>query len=328
MRIGVVGLGKMGLLHSSILHMMPEVQLAGVCEKSAIMRKLFKKVLPDILLVDDVTEFSSLNLDAVYITTPIPSHFAVAKTVYQKRIARHLFVEKTLTAKYSESKNLCELANLTDGITMVGYLRRFMVTFIKAKELIAQNAIGEPISFEIKAFSSDFCGVTDNPKASIARGGVLRDLGSYAIDLVLWFFGDTQVDSATIESVTGEGAEDSVNFNVHRESDGLKGQFFVSWCIDGYRMPEVILSISGSQGMIEVNDDKVSLRNSSGEFFWHRPDLSDEVSFWLGGPEFYRENAYFINALQTNSVAEPSFETASKVDLMIDSVQRRAGHLG
>jgi predicted dehydrogenase len=170
--------------------------------------------------------------------------------------------------------------------------------------------------------------VTDNPKASIARGGVLRDLGSYAIDLVLWFFGDTQVDSATIESVTGEGAEDSVNFNVHRESDGLKGQFFVSWCIDGYRMPEVILSISGSQGMIEVNDDKVSLRNSSGEFFWHRPDLSDEVSFWLGGPEFYRENAYFINALQTNSVAEPSFETASKVDLMIDSVQRRTGRLG
>ncbi len=329
LRVAVVGLGKMGLLHASILNVMPGVKLAAICEKSSFTRKLLKKILRQVPLVEDVNEFSGLDLDAVYVTTPIPSHFSVAKLVFQKRLARNLFVEKPLAASYSEARELCELAKQTCNVTMVGYLRRFMVTFLKAKELLSENAIGELESFTVKAFSSDFCGVHDNPQISIARGGVLKDLGSHAIDLALWFFGDTQLDSATVKSLTGEGAEDSVNFTVHRKSDGLKGGFSISWCAEGYRMPEVVLSISGSKGLIEANDDKVSLRNSKGEVStWHRPDLNDAVSFWLGSPEFYRESAYFVKSVQKNSAAEPSFETASKVDFLIDSIQRRAERLG
>jgi predicted dehydrogenase len=319
----------MGLLHASILNVMPNVQLVAICEKSSFTRKLLKKILRQVPLVEDVNEFSGLDLDAVYVTTPIPSHFSVAKLVCQKRLAQSLFVEKPLAANYSEAKELCELAKQTCNVTMVGYLRRFMVTFMKAKELLSENAIGKPESFTVKAFSSDFCGIRDNPQVSIARGGVLKDLGSHAIDLALWFFGDIQVDSAAIKSLTGEGAEDSVNFTVHRESDGLKGDFSVSWCAEGYRMPEVTLSISGSKGLIEANDDKVSLRNSKGvTSTWHRPDLNDAVSFWLGSPEFYRESAYFVKSVQKKLAAEPSFETASKVDFFIDSIQRRAERLG
>jgi len=85
------------------------------------------------------------------------------------------------------------------------------------------------------------------------------------MDLALCFFSDIQVDSAAVKSLTGEGAEDSVNFTVHRESDGLKGEFFVSWCAEGYRMPEVVLKISGSKGTIGVSDDKVSFRSSKGD---------------------------------------------------------------
>lgn len=319
----------MGLLHASILNVLPNVQLVAICEKSSFTRKLLKKIFRQVPLVEDANEFFGLDLDAIYVTTPIPSHFSVAKLACQKRLARNLFVEKTLAANYSEAKELCELAKQTCNVTMVGYLRRFMVTFLKAKEILSENAIGELDSFAVKAFSSDFHGIYDNPQVSIARGGVLRDLGSHAIDLALWFFGDTKVDFATIESLTGAGAEDSVNFTVHRESDELRGEFSISWCVEGYRMPEVILSIRGSKGTIEVNDDKVGLINSAGKVLtWHRPDLYDTVPFWLGGPEFYRESAYFVNAVQRNLVAEPSFETASKVDFIIDSIQRRAERVG
>lgn len=329
LKIAVVGFGKMGLLHASILNVMPDVKLAAICEKNTFTRKLLKKILRRVPLVEDVNCLSAFDLDAVYITTPIPSHFSVAKLVCQKRLARNIFVEKPLAASYSEAKELCELAKQTCNVTMVGYLRRFMVTFMKAKELFSEKAIGDPESFTVKAFSSDFCGVHDKPQASIARGGVLKDLGSHAIDLALWFFSDIQVDSAAVKSLTGEGAEDSANFTVHRESDGLKGDFFVSWCAEGYRMPEVVLTISGSKGTIEVSDDTVSLRSSKGDAVtWHRPDLNDVASFWLGSPEFYRESAYFVKSVQKNLAAEPSFETASKVDFLIGSIQRRAEHLG
>lgn len=83
LRVGVVGLGKMGLLHASILNVLPNVKLAAICEKSAVTRRLLKKVFRDVSLIKDISKFSDMNLDAVYVTTPIPSHFSVAKTLYK-----------------------------------------------------------------------------------------------------------------------------------------------------------------------------------------------------------------------------------------------------
>ena len=325
LRIAVVGLGKMGLLHASILNTMPNVQLAAVCEKNSLTRKLLKKILPEVPFVTDVGNLAGLGIDAVFVTTPIAYHFNVAAEVYKKRLARHVFVEKPLTSSYPESKELCELAAGSGGINMVGYLRRFMVTFMKTKELLAQDPIGELVSFTMNAFSSDFCGIVKNPQASIARGGVLRDLGSYAIDLSLWFFGDTQLRSAKIEGLTGPSAEDAAHLTVERESDGLRGEISVSWCVEGYRMPEVNLSIKGSKGTIEVNDDNIRLALNNGHrSTFYRHSLDDNVEFWLGGPEYYREDAYFVKSITTQSTAEPSFKSASRVDLLIDKIQKEA----
>jgi len=196
---------------------------------------------------------------------------------------------------------------------------------MKAKELLSQSAIGEPASFAINAFSSDFYDMREYAEVAASRGGVLKDLGSYAIDAALWFFGSIQVNSAKIESLTGAGSEDAVQFTLQRESDNLQGAVSVSWCIKGYRMPEVVLSIKGTKGILDVNDDKVSLKlNNGDESIWYRHNLNDNVKFWLGGPEYYREDAYFVKSVTNNSLAEPSFETASKVDLLIEMIQRKA----
>ena len=48
LKVGVVGLGKMGLLHASLLSVMPNVQLAALCDKSWLMRKLAKSALKDL----------------------------------------------------------------------------------------------------------------------------------------------------------------------------------------------------------------------------------------------------------------------------------------
>jgi predicted dehydrogenase len=325
LKVAVVGLGKMGLLHACILNTIPNVQLSAACEKSGFTRKLFKKILPSIPIFGDVQEFSGLDLDAVYITTPISSHFIVAKTILQEQLASNLFIEKPLTSSYDESKELCKLMAKTGGVNMVGYLRRFMVTFMKAKELLTQNAIGEPLSFDIHAFSADFAGMHEKEEVTASRGGVLKDLGSYALDITLWFFGDIQVDSAKIESFAGACSEDAVHFNARRESSNLQGAVSVSWCVDGYRMPEVVVSVKGSKGVLEVNDDKVSLNLNNGDkSTWYRHNLNDNVDFWLGGPEYCREDMYFIKSIVNNSLAEPSFEAASKVDLLIETLHKKA----
>ena len=90
-------------------------------------------------------------------------------------------------------------------------------------------------------------------------------------------------------------------------------------------MPEVDLLVKGSKGVIEVNDDKVTLSLNNGKSsIWYRHNLDEKVDFWLGSPEYYREDAYFIKSVTTNSIAEPSFITASKVDSFINLIQQEA----
>jgi len=324
-RVGVVGLGKMGLLHTGVLSTLPGVELAAICEKSSFMRRIAKKAIRTVPIVEDVGDFSGLGLDAVYVTTPTLSHYVIAKRIYEERLARHVFAEKPLTSKYADSRNLCELAKGSGGVTMVGYLRRFMVTFMKTKDLLSQGAVGEPAFFDVKAFSSDFVGAKDTSEASASKAGVLSDLGSYAVDLSLWFFGQLDVVSAKAESLNGMAGEDSVYVDVTRRAGGLEGKISASWCVEGYRMPEVNVSIKGSKGLLEVNDDRVGLSLNSGEkTVWFRPDLDDSVGFWLGLPEYYREDSRFFESIRSGNLVEPSFRDAAEVDRFIDEVRQKA----
>ena len=97
-------------------------------------------------MVDDLAKISELDIDLVFVTTPIPSHYSIINSLFSNREAPNVFVEKTLSSSYSDSAKLCELARNSGGVNMVGYMKRFAVTFKKAKELLSQGAIGS-ISF-------------------------------------------------------------------------------------------------------------------------------------------------------------------------------------
>jgi predicted dehydrogenase len=321
-KIAVIGLGKMGLLHASLLNVLPSVKLAVLCDKSGLIRKICRRLFRGVFIADDVEELAGLDLDAVYITTPIPSHFSVVKTIYSKGIARNLFVEKTLASSYDAAREICLLAQCSHGVNMVGYMKRFAVTFNKARELLSEGVIGEMVSFEAYAYSSDFANV-EECSVSVSRGGVLGDLGSHVLDLALWYFGDLKVDSAKLVSLNSFGTEDVASFKVSASS-GLQGQFDISWCKKGFRMPELGLVIYGGKGKITVNDDELRLELINGESRrWYRHDLNDSVGFLLGASEYFREDKHFIESVLNGSNAEPSFATASKVDFLIDQVKEK-----
>ena len=326
LRFGVIGLGKMGLLHASILNVFPEAKLVAVCEKSALMNRIFKKVFSaaDIKIVNDLERLSGLDLDAVYVTTPISSHSPIIKDLYAKEITRNIFVEKTLALNYNQSKELCEIAKKVGGITMVGYMKRFSVVFGKAKELLSQGSLGEVQRFKAYAYSSDFLGLTKESKSSAKRGGALSDLGCHVIDLALWLLGRLEVRDILSIVKNEAGSETSVSFSAVN-SKGLAGEFDVSQSMSGYRMPEFGLSIECSKGKIEVNDDRLCLTLDDGtQKKWYRHDLNDGVYFSIGDPEYFRENLQFVTSLLENKQCELSFENASMVDYVIDQVRSRS----
>jgi predicted dehydrogenase len=326
LRLGVIGLGKMGVLHASLLNVFPDVELAAFCEKSALMRRLFKKVFSDsgIRVVDGIEKLQGLDLDAVYITTPISTHSLIIKELLAQAIVRNIFVEKTLALNYGQSKELCQLAKAAGGVTMVGYMKRFSVVFGKAREQLSQDYLGKPKRFRAYAFSSDFLGLTKESKSSASRGGALSDLGCHVIDLALWMFGRLEIRDVVSVVRNEAGSETSVCFTAVN-SNGLEGQFDISQSVLGYRMPEFGLSIECSNGKVDVNDDRICLTWANGnQQKLYRHDLNDSVHFSIGDPEYYRENLEFVNSLLANRQCELSFDNASVVDYVIDQVRARS----
>jgi len=317
----------MGLVHASMLKVLPNVELVALCEKSSLLRRFLKKAFRSVPVVSDLEELSKFGLDAVYVTTPIPYHFQVAQTIYKEKIAENVFVEKTLAANFDEAEQLCRLSEKANGVNMVGYLRRFYVTFAKAKSLLSENAIGHVSSFKAYAFSSDSLGIPSSEgqgtrSVSYSQSGVLEDLGCYAIDLALWYFGD--LDMSASRKSPAMDSERKVHFELESRK-GLAGTIESSWSVAGFRMPEVGFSIEGSEGSIQVSDDKLELKTKNGKLSkWYRHDLEDNVRFWLGLPEYFREDESFVNSVLKKSKTEPDFASSSKVDRIIELVKNGA----
>jgi predicted dehydrogenase len=318
MKVAVIGAGKMGLVHASILNTLPNIELIGLCDKSALIRRFLAGIVGKSRVVADIESLLDMDVDIFYVTTPIPSHYSIIKEIYSRRRLANIFVEKTLAANYDDSLKLCELAKDSTGVNMVGYMKRFAVTFQKARELLNQSAIGRMSSFEAYAYSSDFFGAKEASKMSSNRGGVLSDLGSHVIDLALWLLGEFEVQS-TMKPAASD-IQNNVNFKVSNDNQ-IEGTFDVSWCKEGYHVPEFGLVFQGSMGKIKVNDDVVELEtNSGGSFRWHKHDLKDNVGFLLGAPEYYREDDYFVKSILSGVAAETDFFNASKVDYIIEKV--------
>ncbi|MCW4024068.1 MAG: Gfo/Idh/MocA family oxidoreductase [Candidatus Bathyarchaeota archaeon] len=320
-KIGVVGLGKMGIMHACLLNVLPNVHVEALCDKSRLMRTVAKSVFQGTLVTNRLDALTDLNLDAIYVLTPIPSHYPIIKQIYTKNLAKNVFVEKTLTSKYAHSLELVKMAEALGGVNMVGYMKRFGVTFNKVKELLDKKVLGDLISFKAYAFSSDFVDVPQGSLVSKARGGVVEDLGSHVVDLAVWFFGDLKITYAKVNSRITVGSLDDVSFGVVG-ADGLEGDFEVSWRKSGYRMPEFGLTINGTKGSLNVNDDQVKLElNGALPSRWYRMDMDDNVDFLLGGPEYWRENKHFTDAVVLGQQCQSNFKCALKVDFMLEQVR-------
>lgn len=316
-KTGVIGLGKMGILHASILNVIPNIKLEALCDKSWIMRKLAKNTIKDTIVTNNLKDLENLNLDVLYVTTPIPSHYRIIQEIYNNKLAPNLFVEKTLSSNYNQSMELCKLAEKSKGHNMVGYMKRFSVTFRKVKDLLDQGLLDRIYSFDAYAYSSDFFNAQSN-KASSSRGGVLEDLGSHVCDLALWLFNDS-LSSIKISSSTHKG--DSVYFDIIGLND-FTGSFDISWVKDGFRMPEFGLKIYGNNGTIRVDDNTIVIElKTGGSKIYYRHDLEDHVSFLLGDSEYYREDYHFINSIISQEKNILNFNDAAKVDNLLEQVK-------
>jgi len=333
LRVGVVGLGKMGLLHAGILNSIDNVKIVAISEKEKLLVKYIKSSLSHVTAYDDyVKMIEAEDLDLIYITTPISSHFPIVLSCIKNKTS--FFVEKPLTGNLRESETICKsLEQEHEIIHSVGYNRRFISTFSRAKSLLDAQILGHISYVKTSMYVSNILSKPSGwrSKKSLSGGGVLLDLGAHIIDLLLWYFCPISLVSGQIKSIYSNEVEDFAHMNMEF-SDGMKGELDTTWSIEGYRVPELNIEITGNNGKMRVTEDYIklelhdeSLTNSTTTY---KQDLDKGVPIDIGGPEYTREDLDFINCVLNKRQSLINVFEAGKAQSVIQAMYDAAKYGG
>jgi predicted dehydrogenase len=330
MKIGVVGLGKMGILHAGIISSISGTSVTAICEKESLLVTAAKALLPKRITFykDHLKMVAEEQLDAVFITTPIGTHVSLVSDLLESNPGLSVFVEKPLAASYDQAKVACEVATRSRGVHMVGFQKRFSPVFREAKRLIEQNALGAPIFFRGYAFSSDGVRKGSAWRFHKNTGGVLLDSAPHLLDILIWFFGEPITTAAVKKRVYSSEVEDYVHAILSYES-GLQGHIDACWSLPNFRLPEFLIEMYGRNGLLTVTDDYVRFAPSRGSGriggqTHNRQSFDTSVPFLLADADYTMEDIAFLNAVRTQTMPELSFVHAAKVNALIDRIHESA----
>jgi predicted dehydrogenase len=122
LRVGVVGLGRLGSIHATIYSRLKNVELAYVCD----IDKTKARVIGDSLKTAWCIDYKDLlgkGIKAVSIVTPTYLHYKIARFFLNKNI--HVLIEKPITKSLKEAKSLIKLGKKKNLIIQVGHVERF-----------------------------------------------------------------------------------------------------------------------------------------------------------------------------------------------------------
>src|SRR5580704_12738318 len=140
-KVGLIGLGKMGISHLSILGAHPDVKIVGVCDTSKMIVDALVKYsdFPGYLNYQEM--LTDANPDAVFVAAPTKYHAEIVRLFLQN--GKHIFAEKPFCLTTDEGLELIKLTRDRDLVNQVGYHNKFIGTFKEAKKLMDNKFLGE-----------------------------------------------------------------------------------------------------------------------------------------------------------------------------------------
>lgn len=326
-KLGLVGLGKMGISHFSIANAHP-LTTTVVCDASGYMLDIIGKNTSSDTYKDYDNMLDTAGLDAVIIATPSRLHGTMVRKALERGI--HVFCEKPFCLDWRESEALAELAHQKGLVSQVGYHYRYVGAFQEMKRIIDSGALGEITHVLAEAYGP----VVLRPKGTTWRtdrnegGGCLYDYAAHPINLLNWYFGEPSGASGTIlNSIFSASTDDEVYSTLSWES-GLSAHLSVNWSDVSYRKMSTKITMTGSKGRMVADRQECQLYlrtpcdalpgYNAGWNVRYTPELTQEVGFYLRGEEYSAQLDDFINAVASGQGdTKNDFVTASATDKTI-----------
>ena len=133
-------------------------------------------------------------IDAVYIASPVFLH--APQAIASLQAGKHVLCEKPTAINLAAAQSMVAAARASQRLFAVAYYRRLFPKLIRARQLIAQGAIGQPVLAEANCqywLNNDD---PDQPRnwlfnPAMAGGGPLFDIARHRIDALNFLFGES-----------------------------------------------------------------------------------------------------------------------------------------
>ncbi|MFM0060014.1 Gfo/Idh/MocA family oxidoreductase [Paraburkholderia phytofirmans] len=188
-RVGVVGLGRLGKRHAeNLAYRVPGASLVAACSPVEEERAWAREALPAPRLYEDYAELlADREVDAVWLVTPSSLH--ARQIVDALRAGKHVFCEKPLSLDLAECEGvLAEAARYPHLQATIGFMRRFDPSYKDAFDKIEAGKIGRP--FLVRSQTAD---QNDSDgffvRFAATSGGIFLDCTVHDIDVARWLLG-------------------------------------------------------------------------------------------------------------------------------------------
>jgi predicted dehydrogenase len=326
-KTGIIGLGKMGLSHASIVNAHPELDLVAVCDTSSLVLEALKKYGSYKTYSDYKKMLAENELEALLVATPTKFHAEMVMEGLSRNM--HVFCEKPFSLLVEQGEKMVSSATMNKVINQVGYHNRFIGTFNYLKKLVSSGVLGQVYHFTGEAYGPVVTKRKESTWRSVSTegGGCLYDYASHVINLIEYILGDIQsAHGVMLKKIFSRDVEDAVYAGLGL-ANGITGQLQVNWSDDTYRKMSTQITVQGTVGKIicDAQEMKIYLKEEHAELGlekgWNMKyitDLTAPVDFYLRGEEYSAQVDYFATCIKSRDLNNrSSFASALKTDKVI-----------
>jgi len=317
---GIIGCGDVAEVKSG-----PAFQNCDHSELRAVMRRDGNKAkdfaerhqVP--IWYDDVEQLlQNDDINAVYVATPPSTHLAYA--LQSLEAGKDVYLEKPMVLNESEAAILKDAVSQCNNKLVVAHYRRYLPMYLKVKELLDNQAIGQVKYVDITYLIKHQSEIEDNWRINplLSGGSIFHDLAPHQLDLMYYFFGDYKYAKGYASNQSQKHhASDTVNGIIGFEN-GI--QFRGMWSFDVSDALEIDnCTINGSRGTISFpfygNELKLRVGSDINTYEFKNP-------IHIQQPLIQETINYFLNK-RTNPC---TVEEGTIVTAMIDKLTNKLNH--
>lgn len=255
------------------------------------------------------------EINAVYVATPVVLHHDY--TLRAAEAGKHVMCEKPMAMNAVQCREMIAACRKNGVRLMIAYYRRTYPIVQKMKQLLAEGVIGEPMLVRINLtgyYNPQGSGVwrTDPERAG---GGVLFDVGSHRLDVMVYLLGGVEQVAAFVETLHGGyRVEDSAVLSM-KLTNGMHGVANFNWNV-GSKTDE--FELYGTEGKI------LARPLDGGHLEIHRGKQVETVDLPPPKVTHWGLAENFVQAIRTDAPLICSGEEGMQTNLIMEAACRAA----